>query len=54
MTYGGDSLYNLRVPLVEFDQATIAELGTFTLNRQRQNFVRGADFFKNSDRYLSV
>lgn len=53
VTYGGDSIYNLRVPLMKLAPEATAELGEPRINRKRPAYVKGADFLKNADRYLT-
>lgn len=54
MTYGGDMLYNLRVPFVGIDKPMQARLGDVKLNRRRPNLnIKGAGFFDGAERFLS-
>lgn len=53
VTYGGDAIYNIRVPMMKLTAAATAELGEPKINRKRPAFVKGADFLKNADRYIS-
>lgn len=53
VTYGGDAIYNIRVPLMRLTPAATVELGEPSINRKRPAFVKGADFLKNSHRYIS-
>lgn len=50
--YGGDSVFNIRVPKIDVDPAMAREIGPIRINHKRPRQVEGADFFKNSDRYL--
>lgn len=53
VTYGGDAIYNIRVPMMKLTAAAMKELGEPTINRKRPAFVKGADFLKNADRYMT-
>lgn len=53
ITFGHTELFSVRIPRLTFDSRVVAEYGEVTLNRFRPRGVRGADFFKNSDRYLA-
>lgn len=53
VTYGGDAIYNVRVPLMKLSEAAGRELGEPQINRKRPAYVKGADFLKNVDRYLT-
>ncbi|MBG6083015.1 type IV secretory system conjugative DNA transfer family protein [Rubrivivax gelatinosus] len=50
--YGGDSVFNIRVPKIDVDEDVAREIGPIRINHKRPRQVEGADFFKNSDRYL--
>ena len=61
MTYGGNKVYNLRIPMTSFDAATKRRFGEFKVNRFRSSGLlidgvrwQGAGFFDNVDRYLST
>jgi hypothetical protein len=53
ITFGHTELFSVRIPRLTFDSKVVAEFGEVTLNRFRPRGVRGADFFKNTDRYLA-
>ena len=60
MTYGGNKIFNLRIPMTTFDAATKARFGPFKVNRFRSSGLKinndrwkPAGFFENVDRYLS-
>lgn len=54
MTYGGDMVYNLRIPFVGIDGPTQKKLGPVQLNRRRPNpKIKGAGFFDGAERFLS-
>lgn len=53
VTYGGDSLYDLRIPMIKFTKEFRKEVGPARINRFRKKHVTGADFFKNAEKYLS-
>ncbi|MDR5799276.1 TraM recognition domain-containing protein [Caballeronia sp. LZ001] len=50
--YGGDTIFNLRVPMISIDKKLQKEIGRVRINHFRKPSVEGADFFKNSDKYL--
>lgn len=61
MSYGGNKLYNIRIPMTNFDKDAIRRFGTFKVNRFRSSGLtiggvrwRPAGFFDNVDRYLST
>lgn len=61
MSYGGNKLYNLRVPMTTFDKEAAERFGPFRVNRFRSGGLtidgvrwRPAGFFDNVDRYLST
>ncbi len=53
VTHAGDAIYNIRVPMMKLIAGATAELGEFRVNRKRPAFVKGADYLKNADRYIS-
>lgn len=53
VTYGGDSLYDINIPMIKFTKQFKKEVGPARINRFRKKHVTGADFFKNSEKYLS-
>ena len=50
--YGGDQIFNVRVPMISIDRKLQKEIGPIRINHFRRPSVKGADFFKNSDKYL--
>jgi intracellular multiplication protein IcmO len=50
--YGGDSVFNIRVPMISVDKKVAREIGPVRIHHKRSRQVEGADYFKNSDRYL--
>ncbi len=61
MSYGGNKLYNIRIPMTVFDKAATERFGTFRVNRFRSTGItidgvrwKPAGFFDNVDRYLST
>ena len=52
VTYGGDTVFNLRVPMITIDKKLQREIGPLRINHFRRPQVEGADFFKNADKYL--
>ncbi|MBK4737842.1 type IV secretory system conjugative DNA transfer family protein [Noviherbaspirillum pedocola] len=50
--YGGDTVFNIRVPMLTIDKKTAAGLGKLQLAHKRKKVVVGADYFKNSNKYL--
>lgn len=53
VSYGGDAIYDVRVPMMRLSPEAARELGEPTINRKRPSFVKGADFLKNAERYLT-
>jgi hypothetical protein len=60
VTVGGKDIFNLRVSMLSFTPEAKARLGTVRINRFRTEGIRidgqiwkGADFFRNVDRYLT-
>lgn len=53
VTYGHTELFDLRIPRLSFTDEADAAFGEVEINRFRPRGVRGADFFKNADRYLA-
>lgn len=61
MTYGGNKIFNLRIPMTAFDADAKARFGPFKVNRFRSSGLKidsthwkPAGFFQNVDRYLST
>lgn len=52
--YGGDEIYNVRVPMIRMSRKLTKEIGPVQLNHFKRTSVAGADFFKNSDQYLGA
>lgn len=50
--YGGDQIFNVRVPMITIDKKLQKEIGRIRINHFRKASVEGADYFKNSDKYL--
>lgn len=50
--YGGDAVFNIRVPMIHVDPVVAREIGPLRIHHRRERQVEGADYFKNSDRYL--
>ena len=50
--YGGDQIFNVRVPMITIDKKLQKEIGRIRINHFRKVPVEGADYFKNSDKYL--
>ncbi|WP_321967002.1 type IV secretory system conjugative DNA transfer family protein [Burkholderia cepacia] len=61
MTYGGNRIYNLRIPMLEFTKAQREAYGPFLINRYRSKGIvneRGqrlepANYFANSERFMT-
>ena len=60
MTYGGNQVYNLRIPMTVFDSDAQKRFGEFKVNRFRKSGLKidkkqwqPAGFFENVDRYLA-
>lgn len=61
MTYGGNQVYNLRIPMTVFEKEAQERFGPMRVNRFRSTGItmngvrwRGAGFFENVDRYLTT
>jgi intracellular multiplication protein IcmO len=54
ITYGHTELFNVRIPRLVFSDEIEAATGTIEVNRYRPKGVKGADFFKNAERYLAT
>lgn len=61
MTYGGNQIYNLRIPMTVFDAEAQKRFGEFRVNRFRKTGLkidnkqwRPAGFFEDVDRYLTA
>lgn len=53
MTYGGDLLYNLRVPFIGVDKPAQKRFGDVQINRRRPTpGIKGAGFFDDAERFL--
>lgn len=50
--YGGDTIFNVRVPMLVLDKKFQREVGKVRINHFRKHEVEGANYFKNSDKYL--
>lgn len=50
--YGGDQIFSIRVPMITIDRKLQKEIGRIRINHFRKVPVEGADYFKNSDKYL--
>ena len=53
ITYGGDKVYHVKIPRVQFSKEFTKGLGPVKLNHARPRFVRGLDLFKDVDKWLS-
>lgn len=54
MTYGGDQLYNIRIPKIDFTIPMQKRLGPVRINRKRPvSGIKGAGFFDNAERFLA-
>lgn len=60
MTYGGNKIFNLRIPMTFFEASAKERFGSFKVNRFRTSGLtidgvrwRPAGFFENVERYLS-
>lgn len=53
MLYGGDQLHHLKVPMLKIDPEVARSFGKPRIHRYRKKSVKGADFFKNAEKYLS-
>lgn len=50
--YGGDAIFNIRVPKIDIGKKLQKEIGHVRINYFRHPKVEGADFFKNSEKYI--
>jgi hypothetical protein len=50
--YGGDKIFNIKVPMLTIDKKLAKDLGPFSIHPIRSRTVVGADYFKNSDKYI--
>ncbi len=53
ITYGGDKVYHVKIPRVQFSKEFTKSLGPVKLNHARPRYVRGLDLFKDIDKWLS-
>lgn len=53
MLYGGDQVHHLKIPMLKFDSQEAKKFGKPRVHRFRKRAVKGADFFKNAEKYLS-
>lgn len=51
--WAGHYLYNVRIPLIKVDKQFAKQFGKLRINHRRRQYVKGADFFANADRYLT-
>jgi len=54
VTYGGNKVYHIRVPKLDFTLKAKREIGKVRLNHFRPRMVPGIDLFKRADKYLST
>ena len=53
MTYGGNNVYGVRVPMIRLDLEFMKEVGNFKINHKRPAYRKGIDLFRQSHSYLS-
>lgn len=53
ITYGGKDLFHVKIPYLGIDKATKKSFGPIELNHVAPRKVRGANFYMNTDKYLS-
>lgn len=53
MLYGGDQVHHLKIPMLKFSGSAAKAFGSPRIHRFRKRSVKGADFFKNAEKYLS-
>lgn len=53
MLYGGEQVHHLKIPLLRFDPEQAKKFGKPRVQRFRKKSIKGADFFKNAEKYLS-
>lgn len=54
MTYGGDALYNLRIPMIEFDREFKKSVPPFKVNHFRPPFRKGIGLFKRIQEFMTA
>ena len=53
VTFGGSSVYHVRIPMISVPESVAAEIGAVKLNHYRPRFATGIDLFRRTDQYLS-
>lgn len=54
VTIGGDEVYHIKVPQIQFDKAFAETIGEFSLNKKRAKFVDGLNYFRDVNKWLST
>lgn len=54
MTYGGNHVYGIRIPMISFDREFVKEAGQFVVNRRSPYYRKGIDLFKHAHIYLDA
>lgn len=54
MIHQGDDLFHLVVPMIQVDKALAKEIGPARINYIRTKPVKGCDYFKEANKYLST
>jgi len=52
VTYDGSNVYHVRVPMIHFDDAIMAEAKASTINRRRVPRAKGLDMTRNIERWI--
>jgi hypothetical protein len=53
VTFGGNSVYHVRIPMIRVPESVATEIGAVKLNHYRPRFAQGIDLFRRTDQYLS-
>lgn len=53
MIHKGGELFHLKIPKIDIDRELAKEIGPFRITHTQTPTVKGCDYFKNSDRYLT-
>jgi hypothetical protein len=53
VTFGGSSVYHVRIPMISVLESVAADIGAVKLNHYRPRFATGIDLFRRTDQYLS-
>jgi hypothetical protein len=53
VTFGGNNVYHVRIPMISVPESVACEIGKVKLNHYRPRFAQGIDLFRRADSYLS-